>query len=296
MAVVPGHYDGHVVPMNGALFNVALRVGTVQQVFFPEDEKSVSKKYMEYQVLVQHRANGTAVTKMYDHCIAIDHLASVADFDFATYRAENVATKQDGSQFRPGTGAHVVLLCLNGESNNALILGGIRHSDAPKDVKVDGHHKHARFNGIDLVINKDGELTVTYLGAQKSDGTKADNVEEDSLGTFVKISKDGNLLVSDKEGKNQILLDHATGKVQIVSENEVNVTSETVRLGDTETTDPAVLGNELKGLLEDIIKAINKLTVPTSTGPSGTPINAPEFSSISSRLGAMLSQTVFVKK
>ncbi len=295
MAVVPGHYDGRRVPMNGVMGNIMLRPGTVQQVFFPEDERNVSKKFMEYQVLVQNRANGTAVTKLYEHCIAIDQFASIADFDFVTYRAENVATKQDGSQFRPGTGAHVILLCLNGESNSAVILGGIRHSEAPLDKKVDGHHRHARFNGIDLLITQDGELTVTYQGAMKGDGTKAEGVDDAALGTFVKISKDGNLLVSDKDGVNQILLDHATGKVNIISENEINQTSEKVRLGDAETEDPVPGGNELKGLLEDLIKAINQLTVPTSNGPSGTPINAPAFSEIQGRLGTMLSGTVFVK-
>lgn len=296
MAVVPGHYDGHVVPMNGALFNVALRPGQVQEIYFPEDKKNVSKKFVEYDVMVQHRANGTAVTKLYTHVIAIDQTGSVADLDYSTYRTDNVATKQDGSQFRPGNGAHVILLCINGESNNGVIIGGLRHPDAPKDKKVDGHHKHQRFNGIDLLINKDGELTITYQGAQKADGKIADGVDEGALGTFVKISKDGNLLVSDKEGKNQILLDHATGKVNIISENEINQTSEKVRLGDATTEDPAVGGNELKGLLTDLIKAINKLTVPTLNGPSGTPNNAPEFSAISSRLGDMLSGTVFVKK
>ncbi len=296
MAVVPGHYDGREVPMNGALSNTLLRVGQVQEILFPEDEGNVSKQFIEYSVLVQHRANGTAVTKMYHHCLAIDQLAAVADFDYTTFRADNVATKEDGSQFRPGNGAHVVLLCLNGESNNALILGGLRHSEAPKDKKVDGHHRHLRFNGVDLVISKDGELTLTYLGAQKADGTKAEGVEDVALGTFVKISKDGNVHVSDKEGKNRVLLDHATGKIQVVSENEVNVVSKKVRIGDDATEDPMVGGNELKGLLEELIEAINKLTVPTSNGPSGTPINAPQFSAIKGKLKTMLSGTAFVKK
>ncbi len=295
MAIVPGHYDGHVVPMNGALFNVSLRPGQVQDIFFPEDKKNVSKKFVEYSVLVQHRANGTAVTKMYEHVIAIDQTGSLADLDYQTFRTDNVATKEDGSQFRPGNGAHVILLCLNGESNNAVIIGGLRHPEAPKDKKTDGHHKHSRFNGIDLQINKDGELTLTYQGAQKADGKPAEGVDEKAPGTFVKISKEGNLLISDKDGKNQILLDHATGKVNTISENEVNLTSKKVRLGDAETDDPVVGGNELKKLLEDLIKAINQLTVPTSNGPSGTPINASAFSAVAARLGTMLSGTVFTK-
>jgi hypothetical protein len=296
MAIVPGHFDGHVVPMNGALSNFMLRVGTVQQVFFPEDSKNVSKKFVEYQVLVQHRANSTAVTKLYEHCIAVDGLGSIADFDYSIFRAENVATKQDGTQFVPGNGAHVLLLCINGEQNNAVIIGGIRHSEAPKDVKADAPYKHFRFNGIDMVINKDGELTLTYQGAQKVDGTMAEGVEESALGTFIKISKDGNLLVSDKDGNNLIFFDRATNKFEVTAKEEVHIISPAVRLGDAETSDPAVLGDELKGLLQDLIKQINLLRVPTSNGPSGTPLNESAFSAISGRLGEMLSGTVFVKK
>ncbi len=51
------------------------------------------------------------------------------------------------------------------------------------------------FNGIDLAINKDGELTLTYSGATGLDGKPAENTDTEAAGTVVKISKDGNLLV-----------------------------------------------------------------------------------------------------
>ena len=54
--------------------------------------------------------------------------------------------------------------------------------------------------------------------------------------------------------------------------------------------EPMVLGNTLKGLLEDLISAITSITVPTPHGPSGTPINSAQFSAINSRLKTMLSQ------
>ena len=51
-----------------------------------------------------------------------------------------------------------------------------------------------------------------------------------------------------------------------------------------------VLGDTLKGLLEQLIGAINSITVPTPHGPSGTPLNSAQFNSIKSQLGKILSQ------
>ena len=244
---------------------------------------------------VQHRANGTAVTKLYDHCIAVDHFASPADYSYATYRADQSATrKSSGKQMRPGRGSKVLLLCINGESNNAVIIGGVRDAGAPLDQKALGHHAQTRFNGVDVQVNKDGELVVTYGGATKLDGSLSDDVDEDQVGTYAKFSKDGNLVISDKHGENLLLIDRVNGKVRVVANSEVDVVSPKVRLGDDQTTDPAVLGNELKGLLSDLIAAINKITVSTIAGPSSPPLNAAEFVAIKNRLDTMLSGKVFV--
>lgn len=44
----------------------------------------------------------------------------------------------------------------------------------------------------------------------------------------------------------------------------------------------------LKAILSDLITAIKALTVPTGTGPSGTPINSTAFTAISNRLTQLL--------
>lgn len=287
--------DGSRVPMNGALSNFLLRVGQVQQVFYPEDAQNVSKKYVEYQVLVQHRANGTAVTKLYEHCLAIDHYASVADFSFVTYRVDNKATSENGSQLEPGLGGHVILLCVNGEQNSAVILGGIRHAQTLKDEKVDGHHLHTRFNGIDVVINKDGELTLTYGGATRIDGTNVDGVEQEAIGTFVKVSRDGNVVVSDKAGENFFLIDRVNGTCRVVSKTQADLTSAKVTLVAPDATEPLVLGNQWKRTMGEILDALMKLTVTTGTGPSTPPNNLQDFAKIKAALQDNLSQASFTK-
>lgn len=44
----------------------------------------------------------------------------------------------------------------------------------------------------------------------------------------------------------------------------------------------------LKQILSDMIDAINQITVPTGTGPSGVPINATAFTAIKERLNKLL--------
>lgn len=51
-----------------------------------------------------------------------------------------------------------------------------------------------------------------------------------------------------------------------------------------------VLGNTLENLLKELIQAIQSIQVPTSMGPSGTPLNTAIFSSIEGRLKTFLSK------
>jgi hypothetical protein len=47
-------------------------------------------------------------------------------------------------------------------------------------------------------------------------------------------------------------------------------------------------GDSLRSVLGDLIDAINAITVPTGTGPSGVPINAPAFNKIKDRIHKIL--------
>ena len=56
-------------------------------------------------------------------------------------------------------------------------------------------------------------------------------------------------------------------------------------------TEPIVLGNELKSILNDILSACAAITVPTAVGPSGPPTNIASFTTeIPAKLDAMLSK------
>ena len=72
--------------------------------------------------------------------------------------------------------------------------------------------------------------------------------------------------------------------------NEENIQFLTQKFNCGNGAEPMVLGNTLKGVLEELIQAITAITVPTPNGVSGTPLNTAQFSSIKSKLSTILSQ------
>jgi len=80
-------------------------------------------------------------------------------------------------------------------------------------------------------------------------------------------------------------------KIVIGSGNEKgNGQGDQVLLGGTSASEPIVLGNALKELIQELIEQIKILTVPTGVGPSGPPVNAAAFESINQRLSTILSK------
>ena len=110
------------------------------------------------------------------------------------------------------------------------------------------------------------------------------------------------ILMDEQSGAEFVRIKHKNGEtlVEFDAQGSIFITNKAgqkVNIGDGADTanEPALLGTTLKGLLEELFDAITALTVPTGVGPSGVPINAPQFVAIKARLQTALSQTVNVK-
>lgn len=110
------------------------------------------------------------------------------------------------------------------------------------------------------------------------------------------------VVFNDKDGSEEVLVQHSNGSALIKLDKDgnvfvVNSSGKKVNIGDgaDSANEPAVLGATLKGLLEETMDAIKAITVPTPSGPSGTPVNFAQFDSIKARLQQALSQTIQVK-
>lgn len=110
-------------------------------------------------------------------------------------------------------------------------------------------------------------------------------------GSFTFVSSTGSVEYTTTTG--DYVLSTQTGSIDLntISGN-INITSSG---GDVEIsagvmpTQKAVLGEDLIDMLNDILTAIQNITVPTAVGPSGTPLNSATFASYAAQLNTLLS-------
>jgi hypothetical protein len=296
--IIPSFYDFRTEESdkwNGAFDNYLLRVGEVKRIIYPEDKSSRTAKFVEYDVLVQHRENGTAVTKMYHNCFVMNGLAGLADYEFRCLRAEKISDKK--SQSDSGTGSKVLLLCINGAHSEAVIIGGIRddkQDDKGRNKK--GVHMDWEYNGVHVNIKDDGGFSVEYKGptttAGKLDTTRG---KAESAGTKVEVAGDGGFSISTKDNKQRVVINHVKGTIEVTGDKELTLHAKKINIGSG-APEPAVLGDTLVGLLGEIIDAIATQTHYTPVGTSSPPLNVAKFIAIKLKLKTALSQFIKVKR
>lgn len=197
---------------SGLKTNMSLRVGEVKSIVYPDDKKSVSKTWIEYSVEVQHKDGnlpGTVTT--YPNCWVVNSFGGAADKSTYTLRPATGSSDNAGL----GNGSKVLIMCINGEQNNGIILGGVRNKTEKSDLKSDGHHLFWSFNGVTAQVNDTGELTVAFSGATNADGTPRSDVTEGAAGSTFKMSNDGSVTVS--QGDQTVIVDTPNKRVEITS-------------------------------------------------------------------------------
>lgn len=140
------------------------------------------------------------------------------------------------------------------------------------------------------------DMPVWEGGIWGRDGIPEALRDPDTFGWFT--PQGHKILLDGKSGQETLRVEHLNGAyVELDKDGNVrvfNTSGKTVYVG-LDANEAAVLGDTLKGLLDELIDAILALTVPTGTGPSGTPVNFIQFQAIKQRWRTILSQTVKVK-
>lgn len=206
------------------LSNTMLRVGEVRELIYKTDHRSLSKSVIEYRVAVQHRGMGgdPGISTEYPNCFVSNTFGSVADQVRYSLRSDNAPNK-DGL----GVGAKVLLLCVNGQTSHAVILGGIRDQADPNiDKEEDGHFFFFEFNGLAAGVNQHGELKVQFRGrtdAKNQIDTK-NGADKNAQPTTVQILKTGNFEITTKDENQFIKIDHENKKTSTLADTEWNFT------------------------------------------------------------------------
>lgn len=215
--------------------NVCLRVGEVRDIIYPDDERSLSKQFLEYTVQVYQKTNGDPGTStFYSNCLVSNLFGGGADNFTYTLRATKKYTNNETGL---GNGSKVLLLCIDGETINAIIVSGILTKEFnDQQSEDDGHNLKLNFNGIAVQVNDDGELTVTFNGATDNDGKV---IDDSGQGSTLSLTKDGSIVLAHDD--ESIKIDHQNNQININSSSNTTIKSSGLLVGDA--TDNMMLGS-----------------------------------------------------
>ena len=204
---------------------LSLKVGIVYKIYDADDPDNISKIYPEYDVLTVNSGNGHGVnTCIYEHCNKMESFGNGADFFQAKLR--DTTEKVDERKmlnFQEQKGSIVLILCLDGIAEKAVIIGSLSNTSKKLFTKELGHHMEGEFNGLNWKVNKDGELTVTFKAATKPDGKPVDEEgAKKSAGTFLKINKEGSIEVNVSK-KEFFKIDKTKKTIDLNAEKDINV-------------------------------------------------------------------------
>jgi len=219
--VVPSYLQtqnrGEARGWNDNLTDLTLRFGEVKALVYPDDQLSYGKKALEYVVDVQYRdGSGNTVTSVYRGVTTSTLFGGTADCFRATLRPDSSKDRE-----AVGVGSKVVLLCISGDQQRALILGGVQDlKDDGQAKQADGHNLFFEFNGVRFTVDKDGQPTLLFRGATAVDGTLNQGVDSQASGTKIAITRDGNLTVATAGDQQLLRLNHRDRKIEIVADNQ----------------------------------------------------------------------------
>lgn len=164
-------------------------------------------------------------------------------------------------------------------------------------VEVSGNGQNSELNII--VNNIGGRGKINLIAANKS-STAEVNVK---VKGDIKMYASGNI---NLQAENSIIITIGNTTIKYVEDqgftyqdqfgNLIEIEDQKMTIDSTEilhgkeAEESAVLGNTLQSILERLIDGINQLTVTTSSGPSGTPINAAVFTEIKGDLESIKSE------
>jgi hypothetical protein len=248
--------------------NYALRMGYIEKVLSPTHPRNKSRKFTEYDVkvlLYDHVRRSSAAT-LFLNCKVGRWFASPSD-----YMAYSL---DPGPSY--GKGNSVFILCDNGQSSSAYIVGSPEHPNQPADL--DGHYFLMKFNGVKYFINKNGGLSITK---ENKGGGSSSLIMSDS----------GEIILADGTGQaiqfkaEEILI---TAPELNISSTTINLQSNDVQVGKIGARSPALratdaLMNALNSMVDSLGATATSLQVisgslatestlvstPTAVGLSG---------------------------
>jgi hypothetical protein len=208
--------------------NFGLKSGVIVKTYDIGDKDNISKITVEYDVVaIEKKVDGSFASTLFKRCVALESFGGLADFfEYKQRNPTNTEFEKNG-KIKDSDGSLVALLCLNGDSDKAVIIGCLKHpARSSKLTKETGKHLEGEFNGLSWKVNKDGELVIKFNSETDNKG-KPKNTE--AQGSYTKFDKDGNIHIGTQiaEGGKQeaeiVSLSKKDKKIRIKSREVIEI-------------------------------------------------------------------------
>lgn len=217
-----GNTQAQMGGFNKSYRNTSLRLGIIVRIYPVSDDNNLTKLTTEYdvQVFEQNEDRGSSIMT-YKNCVAAEGLGSIPDFLEKTLRVREGAPTIGGFINTKGqNGALVLIQCLDGMSDKAIIIGALTHPDRPTTLINDQPYLQGEYNGVNVEIENDGSVTLTFNGATDNDG----EIIDDSQGpTVVKIEQDGSFELNHSTITFRL---DKNGTATLTANQDINVTAQ----------------------------------------------------------------------
>lgn len=185
--------DDYFSAFNGSHNNVSLKIGLVKKCYEMDDERNISKKAPEYDVLAFEQNGDKGIVPItYRNCVSIDSFGGIGNFfEHKIVVPTNDPSSKDAND---DDGSYVLLLCIDGSNTKGVIITALPHHNRKSNLTKDaGMAMEGEFNGIRIRVNKEGELIITQKGATDKKGKPTT-----ALGSQIKMEKDGSVELNDR--------------------------------------------------------------------------------------------------
>lgn len=200
--------------------NTSLRMGIVVKCYTISDSKNISKLTNEYDVLVFEQIENSGISIVtYKNCISSEGMGSIADYFYKSLRVRKKSNKKVINT-KNQDGALVLIHCLDGMTEKAIIISSLAHPDRASKLKTSEPYMEGEYNGVNIKVNEDGSTSLTFKGATNNDGTAKDASQGN---TEIKIEKDGSYQVDHKTITFRL---DKSGTASLTAKENVNVTAQ----------------------------------------------------------------------
>lgn len=246
--------------------------GDIENIVFPPDSETLGSLVIANRVQKHN----------YPVIVAIIDLKNVATIINDEYQFRKQSISKEGN-----------VVDIQGRAKEATLDFSVNSSEDDKgemNISVSNPNSTSKLNVfvkgfINIVAEKDLEIT------SHKDFILNLKDSENNTKAFLKYIQEDGLYFEDEFGnvfhykEKEILIKETSG-------NKIFIKDDLIEISKGGKIEYAVRGETLLNLIKEILTAIKTITVPTSTGISGNPLNAAVFTTIENKLKTFLSKRI----